>query len=87
MTSTPATRDLGVVLRALTRPDAGVRLLVATYGPPLTGPDARTYANIIIEGAATLVPKLAGPVDGQEGQPAYILAGPGRMLVLGTVQN
>jgi hypothetical protein len=85
--STPATRDLAVVLRALTRPDQGVRLLVGTYGPPLTGPDARTYANVLIEGIAVTVPKLAGPTDGQEGQPAYILAAPGRMLVLGTVQN
>jgi hypothetical protein len=85
--STPATRDLAVVLRALTRPDAAVRLLVGTYGPPLTGPDARTYANVILEGVPVVIPRLAGPTEGQEGQPAYILASPGRMLVLGTVQN
>ena len=81
--STPATRSLPAVLRALTAPQTGVQLLVGTWGP---GPADVTYAPVLLDGQPLTLPKLAG-VTGSEGQPAYILAAPGRMIVIGTVTN
>lgn len=81
--STPATRSLAAVLRGLTDTETPCRLLVGTYAAPGADP---TYANVTIAGTTLQIPKLAGTA-GQEGQPAYILASPGRMLVLGTVSN
>lgn len=83
--STPASRSLPVVLRRLTAPDTdAVRLLVGTLGPPPANP--QTYATVILDGQTLVLPKLAG-VTGSEGQPAYILTAPGRMIVIGTITN
>lgn len=80
----PATRTLTTVLRQLTASDEACRLIVGTYGAALASP---TYATIMLGGQALKLPKLAGVAHGQEGQPAYILASGGRMLVIGTVSN
>ena len=87
MSEIPATRSLAAVLRDLSSGEDQCRLLVGRYGVPISGPDGRTYASIQIGDQTLRVPKLSGTADGSEGQPAYILATPGRMLVIGTVSN
>lgn len=76
--STPATRSLEAVLRRALAPGEELRLVVGEFDDPPA--DAR-YANVVIDGAAPLqVPK---PPAETAGKAAYMLAAPGRMLVLG----
>jgi hypothetical protein len=84
--STPASRSLPVVLRRLTTSSSdAVGLLVGTLGPPPAA-SPQTYATVILDGQTLVIPKLAG-VSGSEGQPAYILTAPGRMILIGTITN
>ena len=76
--STPATRSLTAVLRDLTAPTDGARVIVGAY----TGatPSSSRYSVVNVGGSAIEVPKAPAEAAGQA---AYMLAWPGRLLVLG----
>jgi hypothetical protein len=76
--STPATRSLAAVLRDLTAPDPGARVLVGTY----TGatPSDTRYSVVSVNGQTIEVPKAPAEAAGKA---AYMLAWPGRLLLLG----
>lgn len=76
--TTPATRSLATVLRRALEPTDGVRLMVGEYDDPPADP---RYASVIIDGQTLDIPK---PPAETTGRAAYVLAAPGRMLVLGT---
>ena len=77
--STPATRSLASVLRDLTAPEPGARVLVGNY----TGatPSSGRYSVVSLNGQTLEVPKAPAEAAGAA---AYMLAWPGRLLVLGS---
>jgi hypothetical protein len=77
--STPATRSLAVVLRDLTAPPDGARVLVGNY----TGatPSSPRYGVVSLDGQTLEVPKAPAEAAGAA---AYMLAWPGRLLLLGS---
>ena len=77
--STPATRSLTAVLRDLTAPPDGARVLVGAY----TGATASSprYSVVSLNGQTLEVPKAPAEAAGVA---AYMLAWPGRLLVLGS---
>jgi Collagen triple helix repeat (20 copies) len=77
--STPATRSLPAVLRDLTAPGDGARVIVGAY----TGATASNprYAVVSLGGQTVEVPKAPGEAAGVA---AYMLAWSGRLLVLGS---
>jgi hypothetical protein len=77
--STPATRSLAVVLRDLTAPPDGARVLVGSY----TGatPSSSRYSVVSLDGQTLEVPKAPAEAAGKA---AYMLAWPGRLLLLGS---
>lgn len=79
--STPATRSLEYVLRRALAPGDEVHLVVGEYDEP--GADPR-YSSVIIDGEPLQVPK---PPAETPGTAAYMLAAPGRMLVLGSADS
>jgi hypothetical protein len=81
----PATRSLPAVLRAALDTDPPLRMLVGTYGPPLSAPDNTSYVNVIIDGVTLKVPKPAHLTAVAAGSVAYVLAWPGHMILYGTV--
>jgi hypothetical protein len=66
-----------MVLRRALAPGAEVRLVVGEYDAP--GDDPR-YASVIVDGEPLEVPK---PPAETPGTAAYMLAAPGRLLMLG----
>jgi hypothetical protein len=77
--STPATRSLAVVLRDLTAPPDGARVVVGNY----TGatPSSARYSVVSLDGKTLEVPKAPAEAAGAA---AYMLAWPGRLLLLGS---
>jgi len=77
--STPATRSLTAVLRDLTAPTDGARVIVGAY----TGATASSprYSVVNVNGQTLEVPKTPGEALGSA---AYMLAWPGRLLLLGS---
>ena len=76
--STPASRSLPAVLRRLTAPGDGARVVVGEF----TGdtPSDPRYASVELGGAELEVPKAP---EEAAGAAAYMLAWPGRLLLLG----
>jgi len=75
--STPATRSLAAVLRDQLGSSDGLRLLVGEYQAP--GADTR-YSNVLVNGQTVSVPK---PPAETAGAAAYMIAGRGRLIILG----
>jgi len=77
--STPATRSLPAVLRSLTAAADGARVVVGSY----TGatPSSSRYSVVSLDGQTLEVPKAPGEAAGKA---AYMLAWPGRLLLLGS---
>jgi hypothetical protein len=76
--STPATRSLPAVLRDLTAPTDAARVIVGAF----TGatPSSARYSVVSVNGQTMEVPKAPAEAAGKA---AYMLAWPGRLLVLG----
>jgi hypothetical protein len=81
----PATRSLPAVLRARLHTEPPLRMLVGTFGTPLSAPDNATYANVVIDGVTLKVPKPTHLTAGAAGTVAYVLAWPGHMILYATV--
>ena len=77
--STPATRSLTAVLRDLAAPTDGARVVVGSY----TGatPSNARYSVVSLDGTTLEVPKAPAEAAGKA---AYMLAWPGRLLLLGS---
>jgi hypothetical protein len=77
--TTPATRSLPAVLRGLTAPTDAARVLVGAF----TGatPSNARYSVVSLNGQTLEVPKAPAEAAGKA---AYMLAWPGRLLVLGS---
>ena len=81
------TRALAPVLRAALQTDpTQARLLIYTTGAEIAEPEGNAYVNVVIEGATTTIPKLAG-APAPAGAPAYVLAIRDFLLYLGTVSQ
>jgi hypothetical protein len=79
--STPASRSLEAVLRSKLAPSDGIRLVVGEFDDPPADP---RYASVIVNGETLEVPR---PPAEAPGVAAYMLASPGRLLVLASAAD
>lgn len=82
----PASRSLQNVLRQALATGDEIKLITASYGPPLSGtdPDRNSHCNVVIAGVTCKIPRLA-TASGDSGDPAYILVTKDGLLAIGTV--